>query len=207
MAEPQLTLLLDSSDFDSYLRALEKNINDTLPVMRFVRNVISKSTEKRFRSAGEGGNKWKPLAPSTIAERQRRGTWTGGRAAGQPILNETSALMNAIVSITGVTHGSFQRTGPMQLEKGTTFVKAGTLQYGAPVRAGVASIPAHTREIGGNSVNVAAHTRAYAFGLIPPRPYLYFSSSDITKIMSITSAYAFSPDVAARLRSNPNAGL
>ncbi|MDR0576465.1 MAG: phage virion morphogenesis protein [Candidatus Accumulibacter sp.] len=60
------------------LARLQRRISDTAPLMAGAAVALRKLTEEAFEREGVvGGESWKPLALSTIRQREKKGTWPG----------------------------------------------------------------------------------------------------------------------------------
>jgi len=66
---------IDDRAVMGFLARLEHAGQDMSPVMRAIRTELLSQTEANL--AAEGGPKWQPLQPSTVAMRTKRGSWPG----------------------------------------------------------------------------------------------------------------------------------
>lgn len=79
----------DTSDAERKDAVLCDAIKDMRPAMEGAIKIVADGIETNFRSESSAGEKWAPLRPSTVEQRERKGF--GGE---HPILNRTSALKN-----------------------------------------------------------------------------------------------------------------
>jgi len=190
MANDIFRMELRSEELDNYLSLMEKRLGNLKPFFLTLIPVLHTSIITNFRMAGRPA-KWASLSPMTIATRRREKTWPG-RGGTQPILQARGQLVQSI--------GSVQYISSHSLEYGTNLLKASALQFGRKVVTGIAHIGATIRRTKmGKTVSVKAHTKKVRFGEIPARPFILFQDSDIERIVSYASAYAYEPDKAEKL--------
>lgn len=97
-----ITIEIDSRQLQTALAGLERAGRDLRPALNAIAAELLSQTEANF--APEGRPKWQPLAASTIAQRDKRGTWPG------KILQVSSGGLAADIST----------------EVGSTFVRVGS---------------------------------------------------------------------------------
>lgn len=69
---------LDAHEVEAELARMQKRLNDMHPVMKAIAAELLSVTESAFmKERSAGGEKWKPLALSTIRGREKRGSWPG----------------------------------------------------------------------------------------------------------------------------------
>jgi phage virion morphogenesis protein len=69
---------LDAHEVEAELGRLQKRLNDIHPVMKAISvELLSVSMQSFEKQRTAGGEKWKPLALSTIRGREKRGSWPG----------------------------------------------------------------------------------------------------------------------------------
>ncbi len=70
-----IDIKVDDKDVVELLKRLEQKMRNMTPVMRVIAGIMHDAVEENF--AKEGRPKWKPLAPSTIRQRAKKGHWPG----------------------------------------------------------------------------------------------------------------------------------
>ena len=197
----QINMVFDDKDFQLYIKRVIKNVGNIRPILVFGVTVMSQSAAANFRMGGRKPFKWKGLATMTIEGRMRETppTWPAGKL-GQPILQRHGTLVQSLLP--GNQRG-FLLMSKKFVEYGTRLIKARGLQFGMPARSGVGRVKAFVRKDG---VAVKAHDRAFRFGKVPSRPFLYFRPDDTKKIMAFAFAFAFQPSVARKFRNAPTTG-
>lgn len=160
------------------LAAIEKvrrTGRDGLPLMRDCARIMHDGVEENF--AKEGRPKWLQLAPSTIRNRRRRGTWPGkilqGRGRLVTSIQEKADSHNAIV--------------------GTNVVYARILHMGGTIRHGARERVLHFKgrkfaKPSKASHGMKAQGKAYTTR-IPPRPFLQVQPSDLRRITETARRY------------------
>lgn len=73
---PGVEIKVDTSDAEKLLFGLLKRMDDLSGPMAIIGETVLASIHENF-DAGGRPEKWEPLAPSTIAERVRKGKWPG----------------------------------------------------------------------------------------------------------------------------------
>jgi hypothetical protein len=108
MVPVRLTMTLEGEAvIDRVLSGIEQRANDLRPAWPAVVQAFQAITAKAFTTEGAStGAPWKPLAPSTQADRQRHGF-----APAHPILQRSGTLMHALT--TG--EGAFASMQPTSL--------------------------------------------------------------------------------------------
>lgn len=80
-----MQVTIQDEELNRVLSKMSSKVKDLRPVMRDIANLLLESIQKNFKAEGRPV-KWKPLAPSTIANKvKRKGTW-------KPILVDTGLL-------------------------------------------------------------------------------------------------------------------
>jgi phage virion morphogenesis protein len=70
-----IEIKVDDRQVQSMLKKLAAKASDLKPAMRAISQIMLDAVEENFEQGGRP--KWTPLAPGTIAERLRKGTWPG----------------------------------------------------------------------------------------------------------------------------------
>ena len=70
-----IEIKVDDRQVQSMLKKLVAQASDLKPAMRAISQIMFDAVEENFAQGGRP--KWTPLAPGTIAERMRKGTWPG----------------------------------------------------------------------------------------------------------------------------------
>ena len=105
---------IDDSDIRDGLRRLKERSSNLRPVMTQIAGDMADAVEQNFES--EGRPKWKPLHPSTIKQRQKKGKWPGkilqvtGRLAAS--VSQKSTANRAIVGTNVAYAGKMQQDRP-----------------------------------------------------------------------------------------------
>lgn len=134
-------------------------------VWKIIVPLLYNVTMTRFKFAGPG---WSPLSPRTIENRIREGTWRAGVGSGQPILQRYGYLRGSFLS--GGAKGHVEKKSSKSLEWGTNLKKARYLQ--GDLQAWIPGAP----------------RSAYATKL-PPRPFVFLDTSDVSNINTIFSKF------------------
>lgn len=79
---------IDDRELQRTLKRLERRVADLTPFFREAAGILAESVDANFEA--EGRPKWRPLAPSTIRQREKKGHWPG------PILAVRGDLVRSI---------------------------------------------------------------------------------------------------------------
>ena len=72
----QITIKIESEKLTALLKKLISRAVNRKPAMRRAAGIMHEAVEENFRQEGRP-NRWQALAPSTIKQREREGTWPG----------------------------------------------------------------------------------------------------------------------------------
>jgi len=76
----------DTADAERSDRELTRAIGNLRPAMTKAVTIVADAIDSNFRSESDAGKRWAPLAPSTLAQRERKGYGPG------PILQREGTL-------------------------------------------------------------------------------------------------------------------
>ena len=151
---------------------LKNKMNDLTPFWHLVIPVIHNMTMGRFSKGGPG---WAALAPSTITQRIRQGTWRVGVGADQPILQREGDLRRSVMSSGLASSAHFETIRKTSLTYGTRLKKAVYLQKG-------------TADLEVDKWIPGAPRSAYP-GKLAPRPFLFFEDEDAEDILDVGALF------------------
>ena len=164
----------DMSDIRRMIGQLKNRMGDMSPVMRAVSQDMYQAVTDNFLAGGRP--RWDPLRPSTIANREKNGTWPG------QILHQSGQLKNSITPFSDRTSAGV----------GTNKPYAKTHQFGA--RKGqygrktvVQQVRQHLRRSrSGRQSTVRAHRRtrtiAIPWGNVKKRPFFVLPDDAVADI-------------------------
>ena len=137
-------------------------LRNSIPLWQRIVPLVHNTTMRRFSLGGPG---WAPLAPRTIAQRIKEGTWRIGVGSDQPILQRYGHLRQSLIpSEVGGSLSHTQTMTPRYFSYGTNLKKAAWLQGELD-----SWIPGAPRS--------AYSTR------LAPRPFLYLDENDQEAIL------------------------
>lgn len=136
-------------------------LRNLVPLWERLVPIIHNTTMARFSKGGPG---WAALAPKTVAQRIREGSWRVGVSSDQPILQRWGPLRQSVQS--SLSGGSSQHTEtvtPRYFSYGTGLKKAAYLQGDLD-----AWIPGAPRN---------------SYSGLAPRPFLYLDVTDQERVL------------------------
>ena len=175
---------LDDHELKNYIQKALYNYKTLRPLFKLIAVVLRNSIIANFRMGGRP-EKWSPLSLVTIRQRVREKTWPSTKL-GQPILIAHGNLLHSI--------GTVKEFGKDHMEYGTNDKRANTLQYGAPPRSEIVTIPQHLRRMKSGVTMVRSHKRKVHWGAIPSRPFILYQDSDIQTIVGYAEGYLMNPE-------------
>ena len=173
------TLNIEDEGLNELLGKISADMGDTLPLTRTLSGVMKAEVMQNFEE--EGRLSWKPLLPSTIAQRRREGTWPG------KILNRHGAV--------GLVGSITTRATPEESIVGTNKPYAAAQNFGARIIRYARSalrLPNRGKDgrlaKGFQKEGHGASTGTYEID-IPARPFMVVSQAGISKLMDKTRAW------------------
>ena len=91
MSEATIWVHIDDREVIKLLKQLEATGKDMSPVMRKIAGIMADAVEENFEKEGRP-ERWPPLAPSTMKQREKQGHWPG------KMLQRTGSLASSVSS-------------------------------------------------------------------------------------------------------------
>ena len=161
-----IEIKVDDRQVQAMLKKLSAKVSDLKPAMRAISQIMLDAVEENFEQGGRP--KWTPLAPGTIAERLRKGTWPG-----QILVRSAGGLAASISAHYDATSATV----------GTNKPYAAIHQFGGKTRAHVIR-PKGKKALawagGRHPVKVVQHPGSD----IPARPFLSLAEDDRREILA-----------------------
>ncbi len=171
---------INDAELGASLSQAANLLGDTLPLTRALAGIMHSEVEDNFEA--EGRPHWKPLKPSTIAQRRREGNWPG------KILNRSGGR--------GLVGSIFARSDETMAIVGTNKVYARLMNFGGTVHQAARSLlhPQNKWTRGekkgkfkpGLSKTGQGPTSKAHNVVIPARPFMTISAEGIQKLKDRT---------------------